>query len=506
MKSISTKVTLLYIFLSIFNISVFTFYIYENQMDLIIENTKYIIKDKANEVYSNLNSVITEMNNDQGKYNSEKIILNELKESINNLVPQYVLFKILDNKNNVNVLYQSSIDFKMENEYIQRAELSIANKEFSGKFFDSQIDEEKNDILFYVPLSINNIKNAFLLFKLDKMKEMNARIKTLYFLVGFIIVVIAIFHLIVGILLHLIIIRPIKILSKKSNDISKGDLSARMLIKRKDELGQLGSAFNDMAHSIQEKISELDKKNKRMVLELKMAREVQKSIYPVIRETEKFDIAIYHRPLIEVSGDYHDILPLGNNRYGIIIADVSGHGVSAALITMLLKNLIQKSVWKYKDTKEFMIFMNTEFSSLMDEYNTYFTAFYLIIDEKDNICFTNASHPRPYLIKTSKKKIYELDTGGGIIGMSETFNEKFFSKKTVLTAGDKIILFTDGIIEAPSKNNELYDTKRLFQSIIKNSKYNCEAMLNNIIKDFYDFIDNENRRDDETIIILEIKK
>ena len=63
MKSISTKVTLLYIFLSMFNISIFTFYIYENQMDLITENTKLIIKNKANEVYKYLNSVIIEKSN-----------------------------------------------------------------------------------------------------------------------------------------------------------------------------------------------------------------------------------------------------------------------------------------------------------------------------------------------------------------------------------------------------------------------------------------------------------
>lgn len=505
MKSISTKVTLLYIFLSIFNISIFTFYIYENQMDLIIENTKLIIKDKANEIYKNLNSVIIEINNNQNKYNSEEIILKTINRTIENMISQYIIFKISSNKN-ADILYESTKDFKMEQEYIQRAELSAANKEFSGKFFDSQIDDKQNEILFYVPLSINKLENTFLLFRLDKMKEMNTRVKTLYFLVGFIIIVISIFHLVVGVLLHLIIIRPIKTLSKKSNEISKGNLSARVQIKRKDEIGQLGIAFNDMASSIQEKIVELDKQNKKMLLELKMAREVQKSIYPVIRQTDKFDIAIYHRPLIEVSGDYHDIIPLGNNRYGIIIADVSGHGIAAALITMLIKNFIQRSAYKYKDSKEFMIFMNTEFANLMEEYNSFFTAFYLIIDEDNIITFSNASHLKPYLLKTNDNKMYELDTNGGVIGMSEDFNKKFLSKRIKLKSNDKIILFTDGIIESQNKNDEMFDFDRLVKTIVKNNKYNSEIMLKNILKDFNDFIDAEKRRDDETIIILEIKK
>ena len=394
----------------------------------------------------------------------------------------------------------------MQKEYIQRAELSVANKEFSGKFFDSQIDEKKNEILFFVPLSINKLENSFLLFKLDKMKEMNTRIRTLYFLVGFIIVIITIFHLIVGVILHLIVIRPVKILSKKSNEITSGNLSARVSIKRKDELGHLGNAFNNMANSIQEKIVELDKQNKKMLLELKMAKEVQKSIYPVIRKTEKFDIAIYHRPLIEVSGDYHDIIDFGNNRYGIFIADVSGHGIAAALITMLIKNFIQRSAMKYKDSKEFMIFMNTEFSNLMEEYNSFFTAFYLIIDENNIITFSNASHLKPYLFRANNNKIYELDTNGGVIGMSKDFNKKFLSKRVALKSNDKIILFTDGITESLNNSDEMFDFKGLIKSIFKNNKYNCEIMLKNIIKDFYDFIDEEKRRDDETIIILEIKE
>ena len=184
---------------------------------------------------------------------------------------------------------------------------------------------------------------------------------------------------------------------------------------------------------------------------------------------------------------------------------MSGHGIAAALITMLIKNFIQHSAWKYKDSKEFMIFMNTEFSNLMEEYNSFFTAFYLIIDENNITTFSNASHLKPYLLK-SNNKMYELDTNGGVIGMSEDFNKKFRSKRIELKSNDKLILFTDGIIESINKNDEMFDFNRLIKSIVKNNKYNCEVMLNNILKDFSDFIDIEKRKDDETIIILEIKK
>ncbi len=500
MKTLSFKVSILYIFLSIINISIFTFYIYENQMDLITENTKFLTKEVANNIYTQLNLLITEINRNQNKYNTEKKIVNEITGKLNNILQKYILFK-----EKGKILYQSSNDLSINDINIQDAERAIANKEFMGQFYFTKIDEIKdNEIFFYVPLSVNKIDDLILFFELDKMKYMNKRINTLYLLVIFIITLISIFHIIFGILLHLLIIRPIKILSKKSNDISKGNLSVRVQIKSKDELGQLGISFNNMAQSIQEKITELNRQNDQMVKELEMAREVQKSIYPIIRKTEKFDAAIYHRPLIKVSGDYHDILELDNNRYGFLIVDVSGHGVAAALITMLIKNLIQRAAKKYSDTKELMRFINTEFANLLKDYNNYFTAFYLIINEVNNLIFSNAAHPRAYLLRN--KKYYELDTNGCVIGITKDVNSKFASKKIALKPQDKIILLTDGMVESLSAQNEQYGTNRLLKNIVKNSDYSCEKMLNNIIDDFTNFIDNSNRTDDETLIIIEFKK
>ena len=251
-----------------------------------------------------------------------------------------------------------------------------------------------------------------------------------------------------------------------------------------------------MAQSVQDKIVELNEQNQKMLLELKMAAEVQKSIYPTIRKTRLFDIAIFHRPLMEVSGDYHDIFALGPNRYGVLIADISGHGVSAALITIMVRDLFGKSA-KY---------VNTELGNLMNDFQKFFTAFYLIIDENKKVMYSNAGHLKSYLTRPSSSKIYELDTRGFLVGVSAALNHIYESKATSLQAGDKIILYTDGIVESLNSREEQYTSKRLLLSIKKNDSYPCKVMLKNMINDFNRFVDFSKRRDDETLMILELKE
>jgi sigma-B regulation protein RsbU (phosphoserine phosphatase) len=314
-----------------------------------------------------------------------------------------------------------------------------------------------------------------------------------------------VFHVIFGFVLNRIVVAPIKALAEKSREISSGNLAARIRLKRKNEIGMLGNAFDSMADSIQDKITRLDDQNKKMKMELVMARQVQKSIYPSEKDFEKFSIAVYHKPLIEVSGDFHDVFPLENGRYGVFIADVSGHGVSAALITMLIKQIFEKMSVKYTDTKSLFRYMNDELGDLVTTFDKYFTAFYLILDKDNRMTFSNAGHPKIYLARAEGSKLYELDTDGVFIGFSKDMSPKFASKRIQLHPKDKIFLFTDGITEAPDKNMDQYGLKRLLDTARKHSNEPCGTLLESILADFHSFADESKRRDDETLMIIEIK-
>jgi serine phosphatase RsbU (regulator of sigma subunit) len=499
MNSISLKIVILYIFFAVLNISIFTIIIFENQVDLITEITKFRTKEIANNIYSRVTDIVEKINKDPKKYDQTSIVINELDTYLKSLINEYIVFK-----EDRSVLIQSQQKIELKEEYLLDAFRAYKNRDFTGQLFLTQVDEKKHEILFYFPLQIIRIDNAMLLFKLQ-MKEINNRIYALYNIVLIVICFIACFHILFGLFLNRLIVSPIKELSRTSLEISGGDLSARVKTGKKDEIGKLGVAFNTMAATIQEKIRLLDEQNKRMHMELVMARQVQKSIYPHIKENERFKFAVYHNPLIEVSGDYHDIFALGDGRFGCLIADVSGHGVSAALITMLIKELFEKAAPKFLDTKLLFRFINDEFGNLMALFEKFFTAFYLVIDNKRVVTYSNAAHPKALVLRPSLSKIFELDTNGVIIGMSKQLSSQFTSKSIKLQKNDKIILTTDGISEAVNPERKEYGSKQFLKVVKTYSKLSCEEMLEKILEDFNSFKGDMQRRDDETIIILEVK-
>ena len=499
MRSISVKVTFLYLFLAIINISIFTFIIYENQIDLITENIKLETKETASNIYTQLNTLIEEIENEQENYNERNLIVDKVINKLNTLVDNYVFFL-----ENGEIMGKKWPDFSINDLYLQKASRSIANRDIGGQLFYLEIIEEQNEILFYIPINILIISDAIILFPL-KMEDVKGYLRNLYFLITVIISVIAIFHIAFGFTLNFLIIHPLKLLMKKSQDISRGNLTARVDIKRKDEFGTLGQSFNHMAESIESKINQLNDHNRLMQLELKMAGEVQTSIYPIIRETELFKLAVYHNPLVEVSGDFHDIFPLGNNRYGILIADISGHGISAALITMLVKDTFNKTVHKHVDARECIVDINTQLSNMMETYDKFFTAFYIIIDENRVVSFANAGHEKCILLRPTQHKLFEMTTEGSFIGISETVNKSYKSKTWQLEPKDKIILLTDGIKEARNINKEEYGLLTILKILKYNENLSCNELLDNLLQNFRLFKGNSPRKDDETILIIDMK-
>ncbi|MBN2735511.1 MAG: SpoIIE family protein phosphatase [Spirochaetales bacterium] len=496
MRSISAKVSILYIFLTILNISVFTLLIFENQFELITQIKKLESKEDALTVYSQLNNYLEDMSVTSGNY--QELIV-ELADSMSRFHDKVMIFS--DDRK---YQYSTTSDFALSEDMLGQAQLAFSNKSFTGQVIHSHMDENSRSNHFFIPFSLGEMDNLIFYFQID-FSDIDDQIQVLYRMVFIITIMVASFHIGFGLILHRLLIRPIQILSEKSNEISKGNLSARVNLKRKDEFGSLSEAFNSMAKSVQDTIIQLDKANKIMKLELKMAGQVQKSIYPRIRDTKRFKLAIHHRPLIEVSGDYHDIIPLGHDAYGCLIADVSGHGVAAALITMLIKDSFIKVARAHSDSREVMQYINKELGNLITEYDRYFTAFYLVVDDKKNVTFTNAGHHKAYLTRLGASQIWALDSGGVIVGMSPDMGEAFESKRIQAKSGDKLILITDGIIEGLNSKQELYGHERLLKAIKKYNKLDCERMLLKVMEDYNTFIDPKLRRDDETMIILQVK-
>ncbi|MBN2534187.1 MAG: SpoIIE family protein phosphatase [Spirochaetales bacterium] len=501
MNRLGVKLGILYIFLMVLNISFFTILIHTNQVDLIVQNKKYESLELASNITSEINILIEEINRNPRQFPNRETIKYELIDKCNTILSKvkYILF-YLDGRV-IHELYPGAFPF--EESYLREAQNAVTRREFSNKSYTASFKSDK-EINIYIPLDFINMDTIILLFSLD-ISNIHDKLSVIYRLVIIFIVVLAVFHIVFAIILHRTVISPINILSAKSTELQKGNYNARVKLKRSDEFGILSNAFNHMASSIQEKIESLDAMNQRLKRDLQMAGEVQKSIYPTLRNTEYFNIAIYHNPLIEVSGDYHDIFPLGDSRYGCIIADVCGHGVSAALITMLIKEKCEDIAAAYTDSKEFLKHIYSFFSDLMKKYDKFFTAFYMIIDRKlHTITFSNAGLSSAFLLR--ENKAWKLKTNGMLIGFSTDLRHLFESKKLRFNPGDKILIITDGIYEAMNPDRVQFGYKRVLKVIQDNNTLPCNKILETIISELSTHRGNMDRIDDETCIIIDIIK
>jgi sigma-B regulation protein RsbU (phosphoserine phosphatase) len=385
---------------------------------------------------------------------------------------------------------------------------AITNLEYSGRQMYSTVDEKTYITSFYIPYKLAFLGDSIMLLKIE-IKELKKRLNELYTLIMIVILFIALFHIAFAVIINRLFVRPIQLLHGKSLEISSGNLEARAKVKRKDEIGELGMAFNSMADSIQEKILTLQEHNEKMDHELKMAGGVQKLIFPELTNNDFYNIGIYHKPFTEVSGDYYDVIELDDSKKGFLLVDVSGHGMPAALVTMIVKEIFERDARKYSQPSELLKFMNTTLINVLYKNEMfsgiYFTAVYMILDKNNVLHFCNAGHQQVIVIQQEKKQIARLNSCGTPIGISEDMNEMYRTGKIKLTKGDKICMFTDGISEPKNGDGDEFGTQRIIDSIKKDLNNSVESMVDDVVATLMEYIDNKKLDDDATLIMVEIK-
>ncbi len=223
-----------------------------------------------------------------------------------------------------------------------------------------------------------------------------------------------------------------------------------------EQAARLAMALAD----VDEKNEIIQGQNKRMVDELKMAGKLQKSLLPNIYENiGGVSVSCKYIPSIHIGGDLYDVVDLGQGLSGFIIADVSGHGVAAALVSSMFKMSFHTLAANVASPKILFHMLNQEFNPILSE--DYITAFYLLSDSVNNsISFSNAGHPTPLLYRKRTREIIELDTDGFFLGM---FDDGAYEEKTLagIERGDALLLYTDCILETENKDSVPFGLTRL---------------------------------------------
>ncbi len=253
-NSIVFKVSLIYTILAIINIAFFTTIIFENQVDLITDNSKLQAEKIVNSTISALKKFSYEFGTGKiFQVQRERKIIWKIDTILRPLVKDYIIYLETGE-----IVMTSNPDITLPGTYMQDTMKAMANKDFTGNTYYLRINEKSYRMYFYIPLYDYSIKGKILFISFD-MHNIGDRLEELYSQSIIILIITTFFHIVFALLFYRVIIKPIQQLRSGSKKITSGDLSTRVLIEREDELGSLGKAFNTMADSIEDKMDTLEK-------------------------------------------------------------------------------------------------------------------------------------------------------------------------------------------------------------------------------------------------------
>jgi len=270
---------------------------------------------------------------------------------------------------------------------------------------------------------------------------------------------------------------------------------------------------------LEERDREIRRKNEQMETDLRMATELQQALLPSVYPSFPAGVGegattlrFYHRylPATMMGGDFFHIARLSDDTAGICICDVMGHGVRAALITAMLRALIETHATKAADPARFLTELNSEFTGILKQTGTlvFVTTVYCVININGRVArFARAGHPAPlHVCRTAREAqtvLFGKDSTGPAMGLIP--NAQFKTTETKLEPGDFLLFFTDGIIEVEAGGGTEFGVEGLRQSVRANLDKPTESLLEGIIDDVYRFADSTVLTDDVCLVAAELR-
>ena len=242
---------------------------------------------------------------------------------------------------------------------------------------------------------------------------------------------------------------------------------------------------------------------KRLEHQLQLAREIQHDLVPKHDPHNKFlEIASFFRPADAVGGDYFDYFELADNKLGIVIADVSGHGPSAAMVMTLIKGILHSITHIFNSANKTLEQVNEIVSSIIPA-EIFITMQLLVFDFSKNCMeISNAGHNPVLFFVNSKKACRLIDLHGCALNVLPRC--KYTNEIYDLNSGDFILIYTDGINEAFNEKNDMYQIAGLAKSAEKYSQMPAKMMIDHIHQDIEAFVGDLQQADDMIMIAIKI--
>ena len=248
---------------------------------------------------------------------------------------------------------------------------------------------------------------------------------------------------------------------------------------------------------------ELWQNGSRLEKELKIAHSIQNMLLPKkLPEFPGFDLDAVCYPAKEVGGDFYDLIRIDKNRLGFIIGDVATRGIPAGLLMAEIRGM-WKALIKYNTTTQEVVERINKLicDDLQNMWGMYISFFCGIINNKTNkLYYTNAGHCYPVLYRDRKKEMFELKSGGTVLGISpDTLYEQ---GEIDISVDDLIVCYTDGITESHIEPNLLFGKEKLYEIIKQNALSSVKYIRDKIFQSLNDFLGVINDNDDKALLII----
>ena len=292
---------------------------------------------------------------------------------------------------------------------------------------------------------------------------------------------------------------------------------AGIAIQRQRARAELLALNAELEDRVQKRTRELREKNQQMEEELKMARELQVALLPrrfptipvgVLPHESALGFLSLYFPTGDVSGDFFSVFPVGEKAAGVLICDVMGHGVRSALITGMIRGLVEEHLSFAADPGLLLTHINHALTVILQQAGTtmFATCFYVVADvERAELRFANAGHPCALHVRcdgASAEKLDDEQSRGPVMGI---FPSATYATATrSMARGDRVMLFTDGLYEVEDATGALFNEEQLRATVSRHAALEPEEFFDRVLSDIRKYSQSETFADDVCVVGMQI--
>lgn len=239
--------------------------------------------------------------------------------------------------------------------------------------------------------------------------------------------------------------------------------------------------------------------------ELKVVGEIQRSLLPSpLPEIPGVELAAHYQTSRRAGGDYYDFFPLPDGRWGIFIADVSGHGTPAAVMMAMTHTMAHAYPGHPEPPDSLLSYLNQRLANASNN-GSFVTAFYAIYDPRDRtLTYSSAGHNPPRVLHADSCDPHVLDSVQSLpLGIEP--DEKYHQAVLRLRPGDTLLFYTDGITEVFNPAGEMFGTARLDETFCRSKGQDIHALVHNIVERVHAFAHSRTMADDQTLLVARLK-